>query len=232
VAALLQIALLAVASTFWPLLLVVVLIALESGQPLRILVWFYLGGLLTTMAVGSALVFGLQDSPLMSGPRMPSAPGVDIVIGLLALLAGFVIRRVEVRRKRDSARREAPKEKKKSRSSEWMQQLVEHGGHLSFAAGIVASIFPSPLVLLGMADIAQLGYDAIPTLVVILGFYLIMFTFIELPIIGFLVAPEWTKTAAVTTKAWLDRNLLLMAFWALTVVGTFEVIRGIVGALS
>ena len=138
----------------------------------------------TRAIIDNTLVFGLQDSPLMSGPRMPSAPGVDIVIGLLALLAGFLVRRVENRRKRDSALREAPKEKKKSRSSEWMQQLVEHGGHLSFAAGIVASIFPSPLVLLGMADIAQLGYDAIPTLVVILGFYLIMFTFIELPIVG------------------------------------------------
>ncbi len=230
-AALLQIALLAVASMFWPLLLVVVLVALESGKPLSILVWFYLGGLLTTMAVGSALVFGLQDSPLMSGPRLPSAPGVDIVIGLLALLAAFVLRRVDTRRKRDRARREAPKEKKKSKSSDRIQHLVEHGGHLSFAAGVVGSLFPSPLVLLGMADIAQLGYDAIPTLVVILGFYLIMFTFIELPIVGFVVAPERTKTAAVTTKAWLDRNLLVLAFWALTLVGTFEVIRGVVGAL-
>ncbi len=216
---------------FWPLLLVVVLIALESGQPLKILVWFYLGGLLTTMTVGAALVFGLQDSPLMSGPRLPSAPGVDIVIGLLALLAGFLVRRVDTRRKRDPARREAPKEKKKSRSSEWMQHLVEHGGHLSFAAGIVGSLFPSPLVLLGMADIAQLGYEAIPTLLVILGFYLIMFLFIEVPIVGFVVAPERTKTTAIGAKAWLDRNLLVLAFWALTVVGAFEVIRGIVGAL-
>jgi hypothetical protein len=231
VAALLQIALLAVASMFWPLLLVVVLVALESGKPLRILVWFYLGGLLTTMAVGSALVFGLQDSPLMSGPRLPSAPGVDIVLGLLALLGAFVLRRADTRRKRERARREAPKEKKKSKSSDWIQHLVEHGGHLSFAAGVVGSLFPSPLVLLGMADIAQLGYDAIPTLVVILGFYLIMFTFIELPIVGFLVAPERTKTAAVATKAWLDRNLLVLAFWALTLVGTFEVIRGVVGAV-
>src|SRR5277367_3342107 len=112
---------------FWPLLLVVVVIAFETGQPMRILVWFYLGGLLTTLTVGSALVFALQDSPLMSGSRLPAAPGIDIVIGLLALLAAFLVRRVDQRRKRTLAERE-PKEKKRSRSSERMQQLVEHGG--------------------------------------------------------------------------------------------------------
>jgi Sap, sulfolipid-1-addressing protein len=228
--ALLNVALLAIACMFWPLLLVVVVIAFETSQPMRILVWFYLGGLLTTMAVGSALVFGLQDSPLMSGSRLPAAPGVDIVIGLLALLAALLVRRADQRRKRAAAARE-PRKKKRSRSSERMQQLVENGGLLSFAAGIVASIFPSPIVLLAMADIAQLGYAAVPTLFVILGFYLIMFTFVEAPIVGFVVAPERTKSSAVSAKAWLDRNLLKMAFWALAIVGTFQVIRGIVGAV-
>ncbi len=227
--ALLNIALLAVACMFWPLLLVVVVIAFETGQPMRILVWFYLGGLLTTLAVGSALVFGLQDSPLMSGSRLPAAPGVDIVIGLLALLAAVLVWRVDQRRKRAEATREP--RKKRSRSSERMQQLVEHGGPLSFAAGIVASIFPSPIVLLAMADIAQLPYATLPTLFVILGFYLIMFTFVEAPIVGFVVAPERTRSSAVSAKAWLDRNLLRLAFWALAIIGVFQVIRGIVGAV-
>lgn len=227
---LLNIAVVAVACMFWPLLLVVVVIAFETGQPMRILVWFYLGGVLTTMTVGSALVFGLQDSPLMSGSRLPAAPLVDIAIGLLALLAAVLVRRVDQRRKRALAERET-REKKRSRSSERMQQLVEHGGPLSFAAGIIASVFPSPLVLIGMADIAQLGYDTVPTLIVILCFYLIMFTFVEVPIVGFVVAPDRTKSSAVRTKAWLDRNLLWLAFWALAFVGTFQVIRGIVGAV-
>lgn len=38
---------LAVASMFWPLLLAVVVIALQSERPLRVLLAFYLGGFLT-----------------------------------------------------------------------------------------------------------------------------------------------------------------------------------------
>jgi hypothetical protein len=59
----LQILLLAVGSMFWPLLLVVVLIALRTSRPLSILVWFYLGGLITTVTVGAALVLVLRGGP-------------------------------------------------------------------------------------------------------------------------------------------------------------------------
>jgi Sap, sulfolipid-1-addressing protein len=226
---LLEIALLAVGSMFWPLLLVVVVIALESSQPAKILVWFYLGGFITAVSVGAALVFVLQDSPLMSRSRLPSAPWVDIVLGTLALVAAFVLQRTHERRERNKARRETSK--KNSRGHDWLQRLVEKGGPLAFAGGIVGSLFPGPLVILGMADIAQLGYSAVATLVVILFFFVIVFTFIEVPIGGFVVAPEWTKATTVTFKAWLDRNLLRLGAWALTIVGAVQVVRGVVTAL-
>ncbi len=104
---LLEIALLAIASMFWPLLLVVVVVALESSEPARILVWFYVGGFFTAASVGSAMVFLLQDSPLMTGSRLPSAHGVDIVLGLLALVAAYVLRRLHQRRERRRALRPA-----------------------------------------------------------------------------------------------------------------------------
>ena len=54
----------------------------------------------------------------------------------------------------------------------------------------MGSSVPGPLVIIGMAQIAQLGYSTIATLVVILVFFVIVFTFIEVPIGGFLVAPN------------------------------------------
>ncbi len=82
-----------------------------------------------------------------------------------------------------------------------------------------------------MADIAQLGYSTIPTLIVILCFFAIVFTFIEVPIAGFVVAPERTKERTIEVKTWLDRNMLILASWALAIVGTFEVVRGTIAAL-
>jgi hypothetical protein len=227
--ALLEIALLATASMFWPLLLVVVVVALETTNPARILLWFYIGGFITAASVGSALVFLLQDSPLMSGSRLPSAPGIDIAMGLLAVVAAYVLRRAHQRRERNRALR--PPAKRRSRSKDSLQRLVEHGGPLAFAGGVVGSVVPGPFVILGMADIAQLGYSTIATLVVILCFFAIVFTFIEAPIAGFAIAPEWTKATTVEVKAWLDRNMLILASWALGTVGTFEVVRGAIAAL-
>jgi hypothetical protein len=137
---------------------------------------------------------------------------------------------VHGRRARDRARREAAI--KRSRTKDWLQGLVEHGGPLAFAGGVVGSCVPGPLVIIAMASIAQLGYSTIPTLVVILVFFVIVFTFIEVPIGGYVVAPERTKATTMIVKAWLDRNLLLLAAWALSVVGGLEVVRGIIAALG
>jgi hypothetical protein len=226
----LQILLLAVGSMFWPLLLVVVVVALESSRPMQILLWFYVGGFMTAVSVGAALVFVLQDSPLMRGPRLPSAPWVDITLGTLALVAGFALRRTQARRARKRAGQRT--EEKPSRGHDWLQRRVESGGPLAFAAGVVGSVFPGPLVILGMADVAQLGYSAVATLVVILVFFAIVFTFIEVPIVGFVFAPGWTRSTTVTVKSWLDRNMLALAAWALGIIGAIEVIRGVLAALG
>lgn len=226
---LLEILLLAAGSMFWPLLLVVVVLALHTDHALKILCWFWLGGMLTTVAVGCALVFALQDSSLMNGSKLPSAPWIDIVVGALALLAAAVLRRVGRRTALRDPEPEQPK--KKSRSSEWVERLVESGGPLAFVGGIVASILPAPLALIAMADIAQLGYSTGATVLAIVGFYLVMFTFVELPIAGFVVAPEWTRAKADQFNAWLSRNLVALGMWGLTIVGVFEIVRGVVTAL-
>jgi Sap, sulfolipid-1-addressing protein len=158
--ALVPIALLATASMFWPVLLVVVVIALESGHPLRILVAFYVGGFLAATSVGTALVFVLEDSALMDGSRLPSAPGFDIALGVLALVIAVACRIAYRRRLGDSA---ASDRGKRSRTNEWIQHLAENGGSLGFAGGVVGSFVPGPFVILGMADIAQLGYSTTAT---------------------------------------------------------------------
>jgi len=169
--ALLEIVLLGVGSMFWPLLLVIVQLALRTPRPMRILGWFSLRG----------------------------------------------------------APRETPK--KGSRTSAWVGRLVERGGPLGFAGGIVATILPAPLAIIAMTDIAQLGYSTGATLLVIVAFYLVMFTFVEVPMVGFVVSPEWSKAKVALFNAWLGRNLVRLAVWALTIFGTAEIVRGIGSAL-
>ena len=212
---------------FWPLLLVVVVIALESSRPAHVLAFFYVGGFVTATGVGVAMVFVLQGSPLMTGSRLPSGPWVDVGLGALAIAAAVACRRAYLRR----VRADASRPRKASRSKQAIQHLVEGGGPLAFAGGVIGSCIPGPLVILGMADIAQLGYSTIATLIVIVVFFVVVFAFIEVPLGGFVFAPASTRQISLNVKAWLDRNMLRLGYWALASAGAFQLVRGLIAGL-
>ena len=65
-----------------------------------------------------------------------------------------------------------------------------------------------------------------------LGFYLIMFAFIEVPLVSYLVAPEWTGQATARFNAWLNRNGRKLAIGALGVFGIYLIVKGIAGVLG
>ncbi len=78
-----------------------------------------------------------------------------------------------------------------------------------------------------MKNIAELDYSTGATLAVIVSFYVIMFTFVEVPLVGFIVAKDWTKKNVTLFNAWLGQNLLRLASGALGVVGVVEIARGL-----
>jgi hypothetical protein len=64
-------------------------------------------------------------------------------------------------------------------------------------------------------------------MVVIVCFYIIVFTFIEVPIVGFIFAPEWTAGIATRFNTWVQANYLWLASWVLLVFGSVEFVRGL-----
>jgi hypothetical protein len=99
-----------------------------------------------------------------------------------------------------------------------------------FVTGIVLNLFPGLLPLIAMKDIGELNYATAATIAVIVGFYVVMFTPVEAPLVAFLVAPERTARAVDSFNVWLGRNARKLAWWALAVFGVFEVVRGILSA--
>ena len=227
----LEIVFLGLATALWPLLLIVVVIALNTSRPMRILGWFLAGGLLTTILVDTALVFALQGSSFVEGPK-PSADGwVDIIVGSLALLAALVLQ-LGMQGKGPKRFQPKPKSDKPSRSEEWIESLVERGATLSFVAGIVATILPAPFALIAMKNISELDISDAQAFGLILLFNLLMFILVELPLVGFAVAPDWARRTATGFNAWLGRNLRSVVVYALAIVGAIELVRGLVAALS
>src|SRR5581483_7884027 len=102
---------------------------------------------------------------------------------------------------------------------------------LAFVAGILFNVVPGLLPFAALKDMAELDYGFAGTFAVLLGFYLIMFTLIEAPLVGYLVAPERAVSATVHVNDWIDRNGVRMGIYALAAVGVYLVARGVVAAV-
>ena len=215
-----EIFLLAVGSMFWPVLLAVDVVALRTDRPVRILAGFLAGGMVATVTVGSVVVFSLENTTLVTSSRHTTDAAVSIVVGAAALVAAYFIRRSDKQRGA----------KPKPHGSSKVERLASHGGGLAFLTGIVLNIFPGPLPLIALKDMAELDYSTSETIAVIIAFYLVMFMPVEGPLISFLVAPRRTKEAVASFNDWLARNLRRIAWMALAVFGAFEIVRGVFAA--
>jgi hypothetical protein len=214
---------LAIASAFWPILLVVVIVSLRAPHPVLLLVSFLAGGLLTTMTVGLVVIYALQGSSLTGTSQSTFDPWVEIAAGTLALLAAAVLWR------RYGVLPEAPAEKPAGAEPGRLERMLERGAPLAFAAGIVFNIIPGVFPLVALKDIAEMDIGFTETFVVLLCFYLIMFAFIEVPLVSYLVAPEWTGQTTQRFNDWLDRNTRRVSIGALGGVGVYLIVKGLVG---
>ncbi len=225
---LLEILLLALLAMFFPALLAVVLVALRAAHPQRLLVSFLAGGLLSAISVGLVIVFSLQGASVDSGSSSHLDPAVYLVFGALSLVAAWVVRRKQLLVKKVGDPVEGAVEEKKP---DRLERALDRGTPYAFVAGILLCGIPGFSALVALKDIAQLGYSTTATVAVVIGFYLIMFAFIELPLIGFLVSPEKATEKSVAFNAWLDRSANRLATGVLAGLGVFLIARGIAGLL-
>jgi hypothetical protein len=205
--------LLAVAAAFWPTLILVDVLAFRLERPIRILVAFLAGAFLTTVTIGIAIVFLLQGT--VEGSRSTFRPAVYLAGGLLALAAAYAVNRTRGR----------PRTPGKPSPA---QRAVGGGVAVAFVAGIVLDIFPGVLPFVALAQIAALDASTAGKVAAIIGFYVIMFAFVEVPIVAYAVAPARTTTAISGFNAWLDRNGRLVATVVLAAGGVYLIVRGLV----
>jgi hypothetical protein len=213
---------LAVASAFWPLLLAVVIVSLRAAHPPRLLVSFLAGGLLATMTVGLVVVYALQDSSLTDRSQATFDPWTEIAVGSLALLAAAVLWR------RMGPRSDTVPVEPVVAEPGRLERMLDRGAALAFVAGIVGCVLPGPLPLVALKDIAEMDVGFAETFALLLGFYLIMFAFIEAPLVGYFVAPAWTGRTTQRFNTWLDRNMRRVAVAVLGVAGAYLVANGVI----
>jgi uncharacterized protein YjeT (DUF2065 family) len=228
-----SVVLLALGASIFPLLLACVAIMISRPEPRRLLIAFYAGGLITSMAVGIAvLVIFKNGDSVLGSTRSAPAPGVSIVVGVISLLLAWLMTSTRGQTMLDRWGRAHRRKQKPDAGPSWAERRL--GGASWRVALLIGAVInlPGPFYLLALGKIAKAGYATPHEIALVLLFNLIMFWLLEVPLIGYLVAPERTASAVVALSQTISDNGLRVTGGFVGLVGVGLLAQGISAAVS
>jgi hypothetical protein len=223
--------LLSLLAMFTPTLLAAVTVMMLLPNPKKLMLGYLLGAYTTSISLGLLIVFSLHGSASVSTAHT-LGPVEDIVVGLLALLVAFVLGsdRDAPLRERRRHRQEAKEGEGKKKESFPERMLGRGSARVTFAVGVVLT-FPGVSYLTALDRMAKLDAGVPATVLLVLGFCLIQQLLLELPLLGYVFAPDWTRDAVTRFRAWLGRNGRRAGVILAAVIGALLVLRGVITLL-
>src|SRR5262249_35624239 len=198
-------------------------------NPKRLMLGYLAGALTTGMVVGIAIVEWMSDSGVVSDTKHTVAPSVDLALGVLALIAAYVIHSGRVARAR--ARREEKKGDKPKKTPRWQEALSGGSARTTYLIGLLLS-FPGASYLAALTEISRQNFGFTEVVLTVLAANAVMLILLELPLISFALAPEQTPIAIERFKSWLAVHGGKALTIALVVIGLLFIIRGLITILS
>ncbi len=203
-----------------PTLLAATTVMLVLPRPKRLLLGYLCGAYTTSITVGLAIEYWLNGSGAVSTTKHTVSPVIDITLGVLALLVAFVIGTGRL-----AARRERKGDAKPKKTPRWQRTLGKGSARDTFVVGLLLS-FPGASYLAALDQIHKQNLSSAAVVLTVIAVTVIMLVLLELPLIGYAIAPEWTPAAVERFKAWLGRNGGRAAVVGATVIGAALIIRG------
>jgi Ca2+/Na+ antiporter len=217
---------------FNPTLLAAVTIMMLLPGTKKLMVGYLLGAYLTSITVGLLIVFSLQGTGSVESAKHTLSPIEDLVVGAIALLIGYVLLsgRGERLRERRQQRKEAKVESKEPKESLPERLLGRGSARVTFAVGVVLT-FPGVSYLTALDRMAKLDASDVELVLLVVAFCLIQQMLLELPLIGYTFAPDWTQDAVTRFRSWLGRNGRRAGAYVALVIGALLIVRGVVTLL-
>lgn len=221
-------------AAFNPTLLGATTVMLLLDHPKRLLLGYLCGALLTSITLGMVIVFAVDGSSgATSTAQSTLSPAMDLTLGGLLLLVAFLIRPSHVPKEtgRFAERRRRREEKKKDKGPpKWQQKLSQGTARTTFVIGALLTL-PGASYIIGLGHIADKNASVAATVAMVLGFNAIMLALLEVPLLAFTFAPEWTPDAVDRFKAWFNRNSKILAFRGALVIGVLLIVKGTIELL-
>ena len=233
---LLDIFLLGLASMFNPSLLAAVTVMLLLPSPKRLMAGYLLGAYMTSITLGLVIVFTLQGSSTENTSKHTISPVEDIVVGLLAVAIAFVLGTgrdqpvQERRRAKKDAKLKAKQEAGKPTESLPLRMLGKGDPRVTFVVGAVLS-FPGVSYLTALDKIHHLNPGTVATVLLVIGFCLMQQILLEVPLLGYVFAPDRTQDTITRFKDWVGRKGRPAAVIGAAVIGVILIARGVITLL-
>lgn len=194
-----------------------VLVLVLGERPLRTGLWFYLGALGATLAVGVAAAFVLGDAAASSTSTPKTWVSiVDVVAGCLLLVYIAVL----LRRPRDPERAAG---------------MIERTGKVTASPAVAilgagaALANPGGFIPLALKEISQLNPSASQYCLDWLFFSLVSLLPLSVALVMLVLAPERAKSILTGARGWLERNARTVAAVIAVLLAAALIRNGIVG---
>ncbi len=219
-----QVILFSLTAALNPTLLAATTVMLLLTSPAKLMLGYLLGAYLTSITCGCLIVFVLEKNGVTSTTQKTLSPVADLVLGALAIVVAFVLGPAGAE-KRAARREEHPKVKKEKGPPRWQQALSKGSPRITFLLGAALTL-PGASYIAGMTSLHKLHYSTAATVVIIVAFNLVMLALLEVPLLCYAFAPEWTPGAIERAKDYLARNWHMFAFRGLLVIGALLLLKG------
>jgi hypothetical protein len=220
---------LAFLAALYPTLLAATTVMLLLPHPKRLLLGYLLGAAMTSVTLGLLIVFTLRHSGLVESTETTLGPGADIVLGCLALVIAFVLRSGRDQRLAER-RRERKAAKGPSGPPRWQEALGRGSARTTFVVGAVLTL-PGAMYITALHRIADENLSDPATVAVVLAFNAIMLMLLEVPLLAYAFAPDWTPQAVERFKQKLRERGRIWGIRVAATLGLLMIGRGILTLL-
>ena len=205
-------------------LLAAVVLLLSRPRPRRKLSAYWLGAFAGSTALGIVIVVSLGRSALSVNAHGSASPAVELAVGLVLLAVAAAVGSGATDRwhaRRDS--RHKPQDDKPAKPSHADRiQGVDSVG-LALLAGLAYSV-PGAAYLAGLALLVKQNNATSTDVLAIVAFNLIMFAFLEIPLLAFLAAPDRTRELTGRVNDWMTRHHRTIVVSAAGALGLYLVV--------
>lgn len=233
---LVTILLLSLYATVSPTLFAATTVMLLMPNPKRLMLGYLLGAYVVGITLGLVIVFSLHGTGTERTTKHTVGPVEDIAVGLLALAIAYVLQTgrdgafQERRRAKKEAKLEARLRAGKPTESLSLRLLGKGNPWITFAVGAALSV-PGVAYLDALDHIHRLHAGTVATVLLVIYFCLMQEILLEVPLLGYVFAPERTQHRVSGFKAWIGRRGRTAVVIGATVVGVWLLVRAAIAVL-